>query len=177
LALVTPANSAGLIEMNVVTSEWWIPSHAPDTYRVYRVEVRLDEPIAAGSASGEGKAMIEVCSKLDESANSALFSCQPKKIASSRKVSVTVPDDLTRGTASFKAKGQRFSVKVWDPAPGELAGMRRDLCKNGAAKAVAGQARNMQRQSGLAFGRTLKGGYSTYDHGWVETGTGVSGCL
>lgn len=168
--------SPRVVEVSRAVARWWVPLGS-NTLRMYEVDIHMELDLSTGKAEGIAELVRDICEKERVDARTTLFYCDhpSRKEISTRKVELTVADDLSNANAVIKIGKRRHVVDWSNPGAGTGLWNDRRTCSEGAGVA-AGRFENMDLAQGSLFERSFDAPASQWDHYWLEKGNGISAC-
>lgn len=153
---------------------WYLPTNAPDVYRMYRVEVVRIENLVTGEVSARASVVMDRCTERWLNEDEFFLACDRRRERLTQNADLVVAPDLSSGKATFELDGRTHVVRFEGYGTSQRGFFERDrVCSQTSPAVVAGPLANTNA-SGRVLGQKLDRPYrADLDHAWLESGAGT----
>ena len=154
---------------------WYLPTEAPNVYRLYRVEVVRAENLLTGDVSARASIVTDRCTEQWVGDQMVLACADGRRERTTRKAELVVSPDLASGKATINFGGRAHVVRFTGPArPQRGLFETLDTCSETESAFVAGRFANMERARGRVLGQKLGSPHRRdLDHSTLYQGYGA----
>lgn len=155
---------------------WYLPTDAPDVYRMYRLEVVRVEDLVTGEVSARASVVTDRCTEGWLNEGQIFLACNDgRRERVTRNADLVVAPDLSGGKATFELDGRTHTVRFEGYGDSQRGFFERDrTCSDTSVGVVTGNLANMKRAHGRVLGKHLDRPHRPdLDHAWLESGAGA----